>query len=324
MFVFMCKSIPLIFSPSFLQFSVLSGPLKISAFFPFFVYLRYLPNNHKQLTFTSIVNIGAQPRPHVGGQVTQDPVPGQLCAGGGHGGGPRTRIRHLARQEEPRAPPTMSQALARSSPCSRPYSQSVCQGARLTAHPVSSPLLSVLTNHVAAMDLVGPVLTEPVSQQSVAVAARYLFRQAGAGAASVHSAVCHHDPDLLHPGQLTAGGVAPRPHPVSTALHCAVTTPHKRHVPAGPAAGAHRPSPQARRYFPLCSAQTNGHKDQLGSRPVSDLLVSSNQWHCLPCVRPWLAGWRLSASPSWSPPSPQPSSRRRTRPWRTSTSRPRP
>ena len=28
--------------------------------------MRYLPNNHKQLTFTSIVNIGAQPRPVVG------------------------------------------------------------------------------------------------------------------------------------------------------------------------------------------------------------------------------------------------------------------
>ena len=61
------------------------------------------------------------------------------------------------------------------------------------------------------MDLAGPVLTEPVSQQSVAVAARYLFGQAVAGAATVYSAVCHHDPDRLHPGQLTAGGVAPRP-----------------------------------------------------------------------------------------------------------------
>merc|ERR1711952_370963 len=138
MFVFMCKSIPLIFSPSFLQFSVLSGPLKISAFFPFFVYLRYLPNNHKQLTFTSIVNIGAQPRPHGGGQDTQDTVPGQLHVGGGHGGGPRPRLRHRARQEEPRAPPTMSPALARSCPRSGPCSQSGCWGARLTAHPVSS------------------------------------------------------------------------------------------------------------------------------------------------------------------------------------------
>ena len=75
------------------------------------------------------------------------------------------------------------------------------------------------------MDLAVPVLTEPVSQQSVAVVARYLFQQAGAGAATVYSGVCHHDPDRLHPGQLAAGGVAPQPHPVSTALHCAVTTP---------------------------------------------------------------------------------------------------
>merc|ERR1711952_516969 len=136
MFVFMCKSIPLIFSPSFLKFWVVSGPLKILHIFPFFVYLRYLPNNHKQLTFTSIVNIGAQPRPRGGGQVTQDPVPGQLRVGGGHGGGPRPRLRprlrHLARQEEPRAPPTMNPPLARSCPRSGPCSQSVCWGARLT------------------------------------------------------------------------------------------------------------------------------------------------------------------------------------------------
>ena len=88
--------------------------------------------------------------------------------------------------------------------------------------------LCLLSNHVAAMDLAGPVLTEPVSQQSMAVAARYLFRQAGAGAATVHSAVCHHDSDRLNPGQLAAGGVASRPHPclpVST-----VPTPHRRHV----------------------------------------------------------------------------------------------
>jgi hypothetical protein len=135
----------------------------------------------------------------------------------------------------PRAPPTMSPALARSCPRSRPCSQSVCWGARLTAHPVSSP--SGLTNHVAAMDLAGPVLTEPVSQLSVAAAARYLFRQVGAGAATVHSAVCHHDPDRLHPGQLTAGGVAPQPHPVSTALHCAVTTPHRRQELLAPRPG---------------------------------------------------------------------------------------
>ena len=89
---------------------MVSGPLKILHIFPFFVYLRYLPNNHKQLTFTSIVNIGAQPRPRGGGQVTQHPVPGQLRVGGGHGGGPSPRLRHLAHQEEPRAPPTMNPA----------------------------------------------------------------------------------------------------------------------------------------------------------------------------------------------------------------------
>ena len=70
---------------------------------------------------------------------------------------------------------------------------------------------------MAAMDLAGPVLTDAVSQQSMSVAARYLFRQAGAGAATVHSAVCHHDPDRLHPGQLAAGGVAPRH--TQSALH---------------------------------------------------------------------------------------------------------
>ena len=40
----------------------------------------------------------------------------------------------------------------------------------------SPPGIISLTNQVAAMDLAGPVLTEPVSQQSVAVAARFLFR----------------------------------------------------------------------------------------------------------------------------------------------------
>ena len=88
-------------------------------------------------------------------------------------------------------------------------------------------VVPVLASQVVVTDLAAPMLAEPVSQQSVAGAARYLMRQAGAGAATVHSAVCHHDPDRLHPGQLAAGGVAPQPHPVSTALHCAVTTPHK-------------------------------------------------------------------------------------------------
>ena len=131
----------------------------------------------------------------------------------------------------------------------------------------SPPGIISLTNQVAAMDLPGLVLTEPVSQQSVAVAARYLFRQADAGAGTVHNAVCHHDSDHLHPGQLGAEGVAPRPHPVSTALHCAVTTPHKRHVPAGPAAGAHRSSAWARRYFPLCSTRWSSNASRRPPAP---------------------------------------------------------
>ena len=68
------------------------------------------------------------------------------------------------------------------------------------------------------MDLAGPVLTDAVSQQSMSVAARYLFRQAGAGAATVYSGVCHHDPDRLHPGQLAAG--AWHPGHTQSALHC--------------------------------------------------------------------------------------------------------
>ena len=80
------------------------------------------------------------------------------------------------------------------------------------------------------------MLAEPVSQQSVAGAARYPMRQAGAGAATVLSAVYHHDPDRLHSGQLAAGGVASRPHPSLTVS--TVPTPHRRHVPTGPAAAA--------------------------------------------------------------------------------------
>ena len=91
-----------------------------------------------------------------------------------------------------------------------------------------------LAGQVDITDLLAPMLAEPVSQQSV----RYLMRQAATGAANVHSAVCHHDPDRFHPGpgQLAAGGVASRPHPrlpVST-----VPTPHRQHVPARPAVGA--------------------------------------------------------------------------------------
>ena len=67
-------------------------------------------------------------------------------------------------------------------------------------------VMPVLASQVVVMDLAAPMLAEPVSQQSVAGGARYPMRQAGA--ATVLSAVCHHDPDRLHPGQLAAGGVA--------------------------------------------------------------------------------------------------------------------
>ena len=137
------------------------------------------------------------------------------------------------------------------------------------------------------------MLAEPVSQQSVAGTARYPMRQAGAGAATVHSAVCHHDPDRLHPGQLAAGGVASRLHPrlpVST-----VPTLHRQPVPIGPAAaaglaarpglgdiphgvqpaGAARPAGgrwhQSGQLQVLLSAvvsvQTKGREDQLGVSP---------------------------------------------------------
>ena len=85
-------------------------------------------------------------------------------------------------------------------------------------------------------DLAAPMLAEPISQQSGAGAALYLMRQPGAGASTVCGAVCHHDPDHLHPGPLATVGVAFRPHPrlpVST-----VPTAHRRHAPDGPASGA--------------------------------------------------------------------------------------
>ena len=88
-------------------------------------------------------------------------------------------------------------------------------------------------------------------------------------------------------------------------FHC--VRPAGAAMPAGgrqPQVGQPSPAPSLILCCCICAVQTDGHEDQLGSRLVSDLLVSSNQWHCLPCVRPWLAGWRLSASPSWFSPSP--------------------
>ena len=104
----------------------------------------------------------------------------------------------------PRALPTTSPAPARSCPRSR---RSVSlPGSEAGSPPgvISCPLLCLSlparwSSHLAAL-----MLAEPVSQQSVAGAARYPMRQAGAGAATVLSAVCHHDPDRLHPGHIPA------------------------------------------------------------------------------------------------------------------------
>ena len=96
--------------------------------------------------------------------------------------------------------------------------------------------MPVLASQVVVTDLAAPMLAEPVSQQSVAGAVWYLMRQAGTGATSVYGAVCHHDPDRLHPSQPAEGVVISRPPPrlpVST-----VPTPHRQHVPAAPAAAA--------------------------------------------------------------------------------------
>ena len=141
-------------------------------------------------------------------------------------------------ERNPQALPSMSPAPARSCPCVRPCSPSVCWGVRLAAHLASScahscacPCQPVITDLAAPM-----LMAEPVSQQSVAGAVRYLMRQAGAGAATVHNAVCRHDPDRLHPGQLATVAWTSWPHPflpVST-----VSNPHRHHVPARPAAGA--------------------------------------------------------------------------------------
>ena len=164
--------------------------------------------------------------------------------------------------------------------------------------PIGVP---VLARQVVVTDLAAPMLAEPISQQSGAGAALYLMRQPGAGASTVCGAVCHHDPDHLHPGPLATVGMAFRPHPclpVST-----VPTPHRQHVPAGPAAGAGLAVPprlgdtprsvqlagaalpaggrQHQAGQPHVSAdvpvQTDGCEDQLGALP-SGPVVSSDHW----------------------------------------------
>ena len=154
----------------------------------------------------------------------QTPVPGQLCAGRGYGGGPGRR------QGEPK-----SSANYESSPGQILSSLQTVLSVSLPGSEAGSPpgVISCpqLASQVDITDLVAPMLAGPVSQQSV----RYLMRQAATGAATVHSAVCHHDPDRLHPGQLAAGGKASRPHPRPRLPVSSVPTPH-RHVPTAPAA----------------------------------------------------------------------------------------
>ena len=130
--------------------------------------------------------------------------------------------------------------------------------------PIGVP---VLARQVVVTDLAAPMLAEPISQQSGAGAALYLMRQPGAGASTVCGAVCHHDPDHLHPGPLPTVGMAFRPHPrlpVST-----VPTPHR------PAAGAglavpHRLGDTPRSVQPTDAAlPAGGCKHQAGPPHVS-------------------------------------------------------
>ena len=177
------------------------------------------------------------------------------------------------------------------------------QGWQPTRCHLVPTVVPVLASQVVFTDLAGPMLAKPVSQQSVAGAAQYLMRQAGTGAATVHSAVCHHDPDRLQPGQLATGVMASWPHPrlpVST-----VPTPHRRHVPTGPAAAraglAARPRQEGFLYCPTCSTASKrlpapswpaprslllslsklvDVKTSLGPCPVGNLLVSSKPLAC--------------------------------------------
>ena len=70
------------------------------------------------------------------------------------------------------------------------------------------------------MDLAVPVLTEPVSQQSVAVVAHYLFQQAGAGAATALSTVLSVTMTQIVSTLASSLGGAWHPSHTQSALHC--------------------------------------------------------------------------------------------------------
>ena len=99
------------------------------------------------------------------------------------------------------------------------------QGSEAGSPPGVPTVVPVLASQVVVTDLAAPMLAEPVSQQSVAGAVWYLMRQAGTGATSVYGAVCHHDPDRLHPSQPAEGVVISRPPP--RLPFSTVPTPHR-------------------------------------------------------------------------------------------------
>ena len=115
------------------------------------------------------------------------------------------------------------------------------------------------------MDLAGPVLTEAVSQQSVPWLRAIcfgkrelvpaLYTMLSVTVTKIISTLASLLQGAWHPGH------------TQSALLCAVTTPHKRHVPAGPVARAPLPSPRARRYFPLCSARWSSNASRRPAAP---------------------------------------------------------
>ena len=84
------------------------------------------------------------------------------------------------------------------------------QGSEAGSPPGVPTVVPVLASQVVVTDLAATMMAGPNRQKSLAGTVRYLMQQADAGAATVHSAVCHHDPDRLHlhPHKLAVGGLA--------------------------------------------------------------------------------------------------------------------
>ena len=150
------------------------------------------------------------------------------------------------------------------------------QGSEAGSPPGVPTVVPVLASQVVVTDLAAPMLAEPVSQQSVDGAARYLrwYRHCP-----------HHDPDRLHPGQLAAEAVAPQPHPCHP-VSTVPTPPTCSHWTCSSRSWS-LCSPRTQRHSSLCSArccstasrrppapvsvavsvQTDGCEDQLGVLP---------------------------------------------------------